>query len=56
MIIWGNGIIERYREKLDYAQIILYPLLIDFGVSFSFTCIKANIWHPPCVRIDVASI
>ena len=27
MIIWGNGIIERYREKHDYVQFILYSFL-----------------------------
>jgi len=27
MIFWDNGIIERYQEKLDYVQFILYPFL-----------------------------
>ena len=26
IIIWGNGIIERYREKHNYVQFILYLL------------------------------
>jgi len=28
MIIWGNGIIERYLKKYNYVQFILYLSLI----------------------------
>ncbi|RZB35761.1 MAG: hypothetical protein SRB2_02888 [Desulfobacteraceae bacterium Eth-SRB2] len=40
MIIWDNGIIERYLEKLDYAQFILYPFLSILAVEVAFGSVK----------------
>ncbi len=33
MIIWGSGITERYREKHNYSQFILFSLLNNLTIK-----------------------